>query len=199
MPEAIRLLRQEHANIAKLLNVLEHQLALFDEAEQPDYDILQGIADYFLTYPDRCHHPKEDIIFRKLKERDTAGAGEVGDLEAEHREGSRLAHQLAEAVKNVLEDVEVPRDAFHRVAWHFIDHERRHMKMEDDVFFPAALKALTPDDWAEIDARISDETDPLFGHEIEEQFKNLWEHIVNWEQEDSTTGEAFPRGEKRLQ
>jgi hemerythrin-like domain-containing protein len=183
MLEALRLLRQEHENIARLLNILERQLAVFDRAEPPDYDILQAIADYFLGHPDLCHHPKEDIVFGKLQERDPGRAAEAGDLKAEHREISRLARQLADAAENVLGDVEVARDAFHRVVRHFIDHERRHMKMEEEVFFPAALEALTPDDWAEIDARISDQTDPLFGPEVAERFKDLWTHIVSSEQE----------------
>jgi hemerythrin-like domain-containing protein len=183
MSETIRLLRQEHKNIAKLLNILERQLTLLDEAEPPDYEMLGDIADYFLGYPDRCHHPKEDIIFQKLKEHDPANGGMARDLEAEHREVAQSAHRLSEAVKNMTADVEVPRDAIHRVIMGFIDYERRHMKMEEELFFPAALKALTAEDWAEIDARVTDQADPLFGHEVEKQFKDLSEHIQRWEQE----------------
>ena len=53
-------LREEHRNIARLLRALEHQVAIFSNADAPDYDVIVGVADYFLDYPDRCHHPKED-------------------------------------------------------------------------------------------------------------------------------------------
>lgn len=196
MPEAIRLLRKEHANIAKLLNVLEGQLALIDEAQRPDHDVLKGVADYFLDYPDRCHHPKEDVIFRKLKERDPAAARLAGDLEAEHGEIARSARRLSEAVKNLQEDVEVPRDAIHRVISRFIDSEREHMKMEEETFFPAALSSLTPEDWEAIDARITDRADPLFGYEVEKQFENLSEHILKWERENAGADEGAGGGGK---
>lgn len=80
MVEVMDRLQREHRNIAKLLNALEHQLAIFDTAETPDYDVLVGIGDYFIGFPGRCHHPKEDLIFRKLRARDPEAAEIVGDL-----------------------------------------------------------------------------------------------------------------------
>jgi hemerythrin-like domain-containing protein len=65
--EILRRLREEHRNIARVLKALEHQLAIFDHGEQPDYDVLVAAAEYFTGFPDRCHHPKEDLIFRNLK------------------------------------------------------------------------------------------------------------------------------------
>ena len=41
-------LHEDHANLAKLLGALERQLALFDEGESPDYDIVRGVVDYCL-------------------------------------------------------------------------------------------------------------------------------------------------------
>src|SRR6202051_3979827 len=70
MPELIEILREDHRNIETLLLVLERELDIFDRAEQPDYEVVQAIIDYFRDYPDRCHHPKEDAVFAKLKTRD---------------------------------------------------------------------------------------------------------------------------------
>jgi Hemerythrin HHE cation binding domain len=84
MTELIEILREDHRNIETLLLVLERELNIFDRAEQPDYEVVQAIIDYFRDYPDRCHHPKEDAVFTKLKTRDPAATASVGDLEAEH-------------------------------------------------------------------------------------------------------------------
>ena len=35
---------------------------------EPDYEVIQGIVDYFLTYPSQYPHPKEDLVFRRLEE-----------------------------------------------------------------------------------------------------------------------------------
>lgn len=94
MAEALRRLREEHRNFARLLKALEHQLAIFDRGERPDYDVLAAAADYFTGFPDRCHHPKENLIFETLKTKDPAAAASIGDLDLEHEDLARLAHHF---------------------------------------------------------------------------------------------------------
>jgi hemerythrin-like domain-containing protein len=182
--EVMNRLQREHRNIVKLLNASEHQLAIFDTTETPDYDVLAGIGEYFTGFPDRCHHPKEDLIFRKLRERDPEAAEIVGDLEAEHERIGTLARHFQEAVENVVSEVEVSREAFDAVAQHFIKDQRRHLQMEEERFFPLALEKLTAEDWAEIDARITDEDDPVFGAEASAEFAALRNVLLRWEEED---------------
>jgi hypothetical protein len=45
-----------------------------------------GITDYFWTYLSRCHRPKEELLFAKVKTRDPAGAEVASDIVAEHGE-----------------------------------------------------------------------------------------------------------------
>ena len=99
MPKIIDILLEEHQNIEKLLLVLEHELELFDRSDRPDYEILQTIIQYFQDYPESCHHPKEEMIFEKLKARDPAKAKRFGDVEAEHEleaKRLRMGHLLQE-------------------------------------------------------------------------------------------------------
>ena len=51
--------------------------------------------------------------------------------------------------------------------------------MQETAFFPAALKALGPEDWAAIDAQVSDREDPLFGAKVERRFAALREGILD--------------------
>src|SRR5664279_5337383 len=80
MSNIIQILLEEHRNIDKLLLVLEHELEVFDRSEEPDYEILQAVIQYFQDYPESCHHPKEDMVFEKLKVRDPAAANRIGCL-----------------------------------------------------------------------------------------------------------------------
>jgi len=184
MVEILRRLRKEHRNIARVVNALEHQLSIFDRGEQPDYDVLAAAAEYFTGFPDRCHHPKEGLLFGKLKKKDPVAAASNGNLDVEHDEIAGLARHFREAVENVLEDVEVPRGAFDAVLRQFISKQRRHMEMEEQHFFPLALKVLSEEDWAEIDRQVIEEDDPLFGHEASKEFEGLLRNILNWEEED---------------
>jgi hemerythrin-like domain-containing protein len=183
MSNIIQILLEEHRNIDRLLLVLEHELEVFDRSEEPDYEILQAVIQYFQDYPENCHHPKEDLVFEKLKMRDPAAAERVGDAEAEHKIETERLRRLVEAVEEILAGREFLRQTFHDVVYDFIKHQRQHMDKEERLLFPAAVNGLRPDDWAEIDARLSDRKDPLFNGVIETKFQALQRTILRWERE----------------
>jgi hemerythrin-like domain-containing protein len=184
MTRIIEALREEHRNIEELLLVLEHELSVFGRNERPDYEIIQAVVSYFQDYPDCCHHPKEDMIFEKLKARDPVAAESVGDLEAEHQnEGNRL-RRVADMIRSILTDHVVRRQTFEDVMRDFIEHERKHMKMEERVFFSTADNTLRSEDWAGIDARWSNWKDSMFNVAIEERCQSLRERILQWQREN---------------
>jgi hemerythrin-like domain-containing protein len=183
MAKIIEVLLEEHVNIEKLLSVLEHELELFDHDRRPDYDILQSIIAYFEDYPQSCHHPKEEMIFSRLRERDPAAAAAYGDVDDEHETETKRLRGFADAVKAILTDQEILRDSVHAAVHQFIASQREHLRKEETLLFPAALRALRAEDWSEIDARLSDRKDPLFDGEVAEKFHNLERSILRWEQE----------------
>lgn len=173
MSKIIDILLEEHQNIEKLLLVLEHELEVFDRSGRPDYENLQTIIQYFQGYPESCHHPKEEMIFEKLKARDPAAAKCFGDVEADHGVEAKRLRSFARAVDYILADQEFLRESFHLAVHDFIEHQRHHLEKEEQLLFPAAVKALRSEDWAEIDARLDDRKDPLFNSVVEEKFHNL--------------------------
>jgi hemerythrin-like domain-containing protein len=179
----IELLSREHRNIERLLNVLEHELDIFDRAGRPDYEVIRAIIAYFEIYTKMYHHPQEDRVFAKLRIRDPAAAARVGDLAQEHKTGAERLHRVAEAVDAVLAGREVLRHDVHAIVRNFVEHERHHIMMEDRDFFPAALKALRRSDWAEIAEAVSSHKDPLFSDATETRFDALRAHILRLEQE----------------
>ena len=187
MSNIIQILLEEHRNIDKLLLVLEHELEVFDRSEEPDYEILQAVIQYFQDYPESCHHPKEDMVFEKLKVRDPAAANRIGDVEAEHQVETKRLRRLVEAVEEILAGREFLRQTFHDVVHDFIEHQRQHMDKEERLLFPAAVQGLRPDDWAEIDARLNDRKDPLFNGVIETKFQALQRTILRWQRETETS------------
>jgi hemerythrin-like domain-containing protein len=179
----IERLSQEHRNIEKLLAILERELQIFDRGDRPDYEVIHAIIDYFKVYPEIYHHRQEDLVFAKLGIRDPAAAAKVGDLVREHQKGAQRLHRVAQAVDSVLTDGENLRQHVDAVVRDFIEHERHHIMMEDRDFFPAALKALEPQDWAEIASALIGHRDPLFSDVAEEGFEMLRAHILRLEQE----------------
>jgi hemerythrin-like domain-containing protein len=179
----IETLRHEHRNIEKLLVVLERELSVFARGDRPDYEVLHAIIAYFEVYPDAHHHPTEDTVFAKLKLRDPAAAANIGDLAADHRRGAERLRRVARAVESVLADQELLRQDVNDIIHDFIAQERRHIAMEERDFFPAAIKALHPQDWTEIASRLTDQRNPIFSKVVEERFEIVRSHIMQLEKE----------------
>ena len=183
MIEIIDVLRQEHRDIDKLLRVLERELRVFNRGDRPDYEVIHAVIEFFKDYPDTCHHPKEDIIVEKFKARDPVAAATIGDLQAEHEEGARRLRHVAQAVERVLSDEDLLRETVDDIIRDFINHERQHMVMEERVVFPAVLKALQPEDWADVALRLADHYGSPSEPDFEEKFSTLRRNILELEEE----------------
>jgi hemerythrin-like domain-containing protein len=183
MATLINVLREEHRNIARLLDALEHQVETFAAGDAPDYDVIVGVADYFLDYPNLCHHPKENLIFARLRERHTLRAFSLGDLLAEHRAIHLHARRFRDIVGMLLGETDIARSVVVEAAQDFIAAERRHMSREEEHFLPMAEQLLTQLDWSVIETQLEQRADPLFGDAIEARFKALAERLTAWERE----------------
>lgn len=185
--DIIQVLRTEHANMARLLDVLDRQVSIFSDGGSPDYDLLQAVVEYFLDYPDLCHHPKEDKVAQRMLEQMPAEASGLRGLVAQHEELAALTRRLATVVRRVLDEAELPRDLFIRTAREFLNSQRHHMQMEEEYFFPLAEGALSQKDLAELDSEIFRKQDPLFGEGVEKQFATLRDDILKWERAERET------------
>jgi len=164
-----------------LVKALEWQINEFKKGKTPDYDIIRGVMNYFLSFPDLYHHPKEDLVYELLDQRDHAAAESIGDLRRQHEELAARSRELSVGINAVLEEAQVPRESLVRWARDFIELQVTHMQMEEEVFFPLALKTLTDDDWRSLEARMTDQEDPLFGEGVGGNFDTLREKILAWQ------------------
>ena len=60
-------LREDHKNMALMINLLERESNRIYAGEEPDYELLQDVMHYMTVYPDAVHHPKEDRLYAELK------------------------------------------------------------------------------------------------------------------------------------
>ena len=183
MTKPLNELQLDHANFMKLLAVLEQELSVFEQGDHPDYEIILKIADYFADYSERFHHPLENAIFAQLKERDRKAAEKVGDLEREHEQATEEVSAFKEAAEAVLREAELPRETFEQRVRRFIDKERAHIAMEEQVFFPQARTLLRDEDWDSITSGFSMGKDPLFSSARKAEFRDLADLIQQWERE----------------
>ena len=174
MTEALLLLRLEHHNMDDLLLVIEQQL---DQDDPLDLELLQTIMAYFADYPDQCHHPVEDLIYRKMHRRNPSRAEPVGTMLKSHRDISALSSECMDTLSQAVNDEKLRTTTLRETLREFIDHYRAHMREEEAQFFPLAREVLSGDDWAEVDYELFDRRDPLFDREVEERFTSLRDRI----------------------
>lgn len=185
MAELIRLLRQDHNNLAALLYVLERQVALLvDSAESrdgPDYTLMESVLDYCSAFADEAHHPREDLIYARLRELDGDISDTGSDLQAEHEELAALTRHCTEAIREVRFSGGVPRARVSGLLRDFLSAYRRHMEQEETILFPAAAERLGAEDWTEIDVHVKKgvgrHDDPLFGEKVEKRYQALRDYI----------------------
>jgi len=180
MPKILDDLREDHKNMARLYDLIGRELKVFKTGELPDYELVKKILDYCLTYPDQYHHPKEDLIFKKLQARDPSTADVIGNLATEHENLASFTWRFATALGNVLEDEQLPRDWFIDLANDFLSFSRRHMQMEEVLFFPAARKQLTRGDWAELDDMVAKQLDSAVDAEKADRCQASFREIMTW-------------------
>ena len=178
MSRVLEELRTDHDNMAIVLALLEEQCALLEAAGSPDYDLVSDVMDYIVNYPDRCHHPKENLVFERLMAHDPDTRPALEVLLREHDELTRKSKELSEVLDSVAQDIEVPRAHVVGLLRNFVAANRHHMESEEASAFSLAATSLSAADWSEIDAAVRMD-DPLFGGEVAERYRVLHQAIMS--------------------
>lgn len=171
-------LRREHRYLTRLFSVLEEQMAIFNNGESPDYDLVSQIVEFLLDFPSRCHHPKEDVLFRILADTTPSLPPGLTDLSLEHEELAKLSSRFSDMLGSVLDEASVSREAVMKELENYTSYQRRHMQMEETIFFPALESGLKPADWDKLAERVNNRDDPVFGSEAAENFISKCERIA---------------------
>ncbi len=179
MNEILATLHDDHVNMSKLIDLLEQELAAFKEGDAVDIALLQDLMDYMSHYPDGVHHPREDLIARRLAERDPVAASNADSLMAEHGELDDLARRVYAAVNEIALDAELDRDGIVHLVADYVDRLRNHMNREEVTFFPLAERTLLAADWEDLKGSFGDARDPMFGPDMQEKYRSLRDSLLS--------------------
>ena len=122
MAEPIAAWHADHVNFARLLNLLERQLIAFHAGEEPDYPVMLASVYYLRHYPDRVHHPREDVAFARLVARDPALQLPIARRLQEHRVIAAAGEELLKLLQGVVEGVLVERSAIETAAATYLEY-----------------------------------------------------------------------------
>lgn len=178
MAEPVAIWHADHVVFARLLDLFESQLEAFHAGERPNYELMTEIVDYLRQYGDRFHHPREEVAFERLVERDPGMRLPVNRLLQEHRVIARAGDEVLERLGEIVEDVMIERAAVEAAAATYLVYYRHHLTTEERKVLPRAGELLTEDDWAAVKDAIEDASDPLSGADFEERYRELRKYIA---------------------
>ena len=179
MSKAMGDLQQDHRNIRELLGLLAREIDAVGDARGGDFELMRDVMIYMTGYPDHTHHPKEDLMFERMRMRGVATDTE-GTIERLLREHSALAekgNRFRDMLIGVVDGALVEREALVSSGRDYTDFLTYHARLEDETVFIEALQLLDDADWAAIEKAFAAQADPVFGSVVEHEFQTLFEHI----------------------
>ncbi len=179
MSQVIAALERDHANIAKLLEILESEILAIEVGKTPDYPLMQDIMRYMAQHSDRFHHPKEDLIFAQLLKRDPGVRADVEDLIEEHIVIGLAGQEFAGLLRTSGVDSVAVRKQIGTSGFDYIRSLREHMLREEKKLFPLAMAVLTEKEWQVIDWAVNAIDDPLFDEMTADDYQRLYRLITD--------------------
>jgi hemerythrin-like domain-containing protein len=168
----------EHANFSRLLDILQKELDAFHSGAQPNYDLMVDIVTYLRHFPDVHHHPREDVAFARLAERDPSLGVALERLRQEHRVIAAAGEELLKTLSEVTSGAVIARSVVESTAAMYLVYYRHHITAEEEEVLPRATRLLSAEDWREVLAAAPAGRDPLFGDKAETGYRELRRHIA---------------------
>jgi len=179
--QAKRIIEEEHRSLAA---VLYGMLYVIREIRyvgiEPDFVLLWAMVHYIDTFMEEFHHPKEDAyLFKLLGSRYPGAAPLIDRLKQEHESGSVKLRQLRQALTRYQHGGRGKFSEFAALVADFAALHWEHMRIEENELLPLATRHLTGADWDAVDAAFLGHTNPLFGAEQGNEYRDLFRRIVD--------------------
>lgn len=162
----------EHRLIEQMLKVITYKLERVEQIKSIDPYFVDTAVDFIRVYADRTHHGKEeDIMFRDLRKKKLSGKDKqlMDELIEDHVFGRKTTKALTEA--NMLYRTG-DTASLQQIIEHLktlIDFYPKHIKKEDDLFFPASRAYFSEEE----DQAMLKEFREFDGNMIHEKYGNL--------------------------
>jgi len=172
-------LKNEHARLLTLVEVLEEELVRVDQGGEPNYVLLGDCMDYLCCYPETFHHPIEEKIMNQLAVIEPASRELIKTLNQEHLTLKDLGQRVSTSCRAVAQESLFPWEEIRTELAAYAALMREHILHEDNEALPLAEQLLPDEMWPESSSLENDDSDPLFGKVVADGYRNLYHHIIN--------------------
>ena len=163
--QSIQIIRDEHTTLAAMLRSFGMMVERgCGDAPENYFDVMRAMLFYIDEFPERLHHPKEsELLFPRVARLVPETLELIARLDKDHANGESAVRELQHLLLawELLGDSR--RAVFDAAAKRYLTFYLEHMRLEETVILPAALKVLNDADWKELDAAFATNCDPLTG------------------------------------
>jgi hemerythrin-like domain-containing protein len=170
-------LRLDHRNMAMVLNLLDDIVTTMEAGEDPDFELFDEIMRYMTVYPDAVHHPKEDIVYEKLRRKRPDLADDLAHVPDDHQEIADLGSLLRSDVEAINAGAAVRREKMIEDTRAYVTSLRDHMLWEEEDLFRRIDLMLDAEPYKVDISSIEHIRDPVFELEVEAGFRRLIESL----------------------
>ncbi|WP_372657117.1 hemerythrin domain-containing protein [Hydrogenophaga sp.] len=183
--DALRVIRDEHASLAAMLQSLLLMVRQGDTPDGPEkpelfFDVLRAMLFYIDEFPEKRHHPKEtELLFPRVAQAAPEVREVIAQLDRDHAHGEARVRQLMHLLMawELLGDSR--RQAFVSEVTQYVDFYLEHMALEESQILPAAERALSEEDWHVLNLAFDTNRDPINRSlPRDPQFDRLFTRIV---------------------
>ncbi len=169
----------EHIRMRRVLRVVEHQLDVAENFEEPDLRLLKRALEYLRGLPARMHHAREDLLFERLAAVEPRMSQELRILAEQHQELLQLEDDFLEMVETAarIGQAGLPRLAY--FGRNYLRVQKSHAKQEETAVFPHATTLLTPAVWSLLDRPLLDEAHPAMDADSQSRVLTLYRQLMD--------------------
>jgi len=164
-PSSIQIIHDEHSTLAAMLRSFGMMVER-GPGKNPDnyFAVLSAMLFYIDEFPERLHHPKEsELLFPPVARLAPETTELIARLDRDHDKGESTVRELSHLLQAWELIGDSRRPAFEATAKRYLAFYLEHMRQEETVIIPTALKVLKEADWKELDAAFATNCDPLTG------------------------------------
>ncbi len=141
-------LRLDHANMARMLHVLQLKQKKLEKGERPNFQLMREVVDYILAYMEDFTAPLERVFVERLQAKAPDQVSQVENMLSDYRRFKPRLERLSADIDTVLMDMVLPMDRFAEDLKQYLAAHRSYLRQERENLFPLVEKHFDEDDIA---------------------------------------------------
>lgn len=155
-------LRKDHARFSRVLSMIGRDARRLINESEAVLPLFQEAVDYIVNFQNRYHHPREEVMFKKLADADPSLRKTAKKLAREHHAVDRIGESIQAVLKRAA-SAGTSRESRRRLAEkleRFAEEMRSHIREEEELLYSRVWGEFSDEDWQQI-ADIAPPDDPL--------------------------------------